>query len=165
MKPAPFRLHFPETIDDATALLADWGDDAKTIAGGQSLVPLLSMRLARVNHLVDINRVAALTEMSYSGDRVMVGAMVRQSDAERDSHLATSAPSVSRALPLIGHFQIRNRGTVGGSIAHADPASELPAVALAMETTMVVAGRAGSRIVERSGDDLRRTPRTDEQGG
>jgi carbon-monoxide dehydrogenase medium subunit len=151
VKPAPFRLHRPESVADVVALLAEHGDDAKPIAGGQSLVPLLALRLARFDHLVDLERVPGLADVRPADGGVEVGAMVRQADAERDPDLARLAPLVTRALPLIGHFQIRNRGTVGGSLAHADPASELPAVALALDADLTVAGPAGRRSVAADG--------------
>jgi carbon-monoxide dehydrogenase medium subunit len=147
MKPAAFRLHTPEAVADVVALLAEHGDEAKPIAGGQSLVPLLALRLARYDHLIDLERIDGLAGIEDTGDAVSVGAMVRQADAERDAAVARLAPLVTRALPLVGHFQIRNRGTVGGSLAHADPASELPAVALALDAQLDVVGSGGSRTV------------------
>jgi carbon-monoxide dehydrogenase medium subunit len=147
VKPAPFRLHRPESVADVVALLAEHGDEAKPLAGGQSLVPLLALRLARSEHLVDLERVAGLGGVEAAHDAVTVGAMVRQADAEHDGDVARLAPLVARALPFIGHFQIRNRGTVGGSLAHADPASELPAVALALDAELTVVGPAGARTV------------------
>lgn len=147
MKPAPFTYHAPESVADAVDLLAQHGDEAKPLAGGQSLVPLLSLRLARYGHLVDLNRVGELRSVARTNGAVTVGAMVRQAHAESDATIATGAPLLARALPLIGHFQIRNRGTVGGSLAHADPASELPAVALALGATFEVANRKAHRSV------------------
>ena len=147
MKPAPFELHRPETVDDVVALLAEHGDEAKPLAGGQSLVPLLALRLARYEHLIDLDRVAALSDVDDTGGALAVGAMVRQRVAERDAAVARLAPLVARALPFIGHFQIRNRGTVGGSIAHADPASELPAAALALGAELEAVGPSGTRTI------------------
>ena len=147
MKPAPFRLHRPTTVAEATAVFAEYGDDAKVLAGGQSLVPLLALRLTRFEHLVDLNGVAALRGIEREDGALRVGAMVRQAEAERSDDVATSAPLLHRALPHIGHFQIRNRGTVGGSTAHADPASELPAVASALDAEMEVTGPTGTRTV------------------
>jgi carbon-monoxide dehydrogenase medium subunit len=143
MKPAAFEYHAPESIADVSSLLAEYGDDAKVLAGGQSLVPLLAMRLTRFPHLVDLNRVDELRGIERVNGTLTIKAMTRQSVAEHDDTVAAGAPLVARALPYIGHFQIRNRGTVGGSIAHADPASELPAVALALDAELEVA-RAGS---------------------
>ena len=147
MKPAAFEYHAPESIADVAALLAEHGDDAKVLAGGQSLVPLLAMRLTRFPHIVDLNRVAELQGIERQNGSVTIRAMTRQSVAEHDAVVAAAAPLVAAALPKIGHFQIRNRGTVGGSIAHADPASELPAVALALDAELEVASTSGTRRV------------------
>lgn len=150
MKPAPFEYHRPASVSDAVALLGQHGDEAKILAGGQSLVPLLSLRLARFSHLVDVNEIGELSTLAADAEGVTLGTMVRQATAEHSSEVASTAPLVSRALPLIGHFQIRNRGTVGGSLAHADPASELPAVALALGATFEVASPRGTRRVDAS---------------
>jgi len=146
VKPAPFSYHAPATVADAVGLLAEHGDEAKVLAGGQSLVPLLALRLTRFAHLVDLNRVAELRGVARVDGHVEIGAMTRQADAERAADTA-SVPLLARAIPLIGHFQIRNRGTVGGSIAHADPASELPAVTLALDAELIVTGPGGVRTV------------------
>jgi carbon-monoxide dehydrogenase medium subunit len=143
MKPAAFEYHAPETVADVGSLLAEYGDDAKVLAGGQSLVPLLAMRLTRFPHIIDLNRVEELRGIDRQNGHLTIRAMTRQAAAEHDTTVAAAAPLVARALPMIGHFQIRNRGTVGGSIAHADSASELPAVALALDAELEVA-RAGS---------------------
>lgn len=147
MKPAPFTYHAPTSLSDAVALLTQHGDDAKVMAGGQSLVPLLSLRLAMISHIVDINNVPGLDTIEVKGDEVRISALVRQADAEHSEVIAQNTPLVAKALPNIGHFQIRNRGTVCGSIAHADPSSELPAVALTLDATMEVVGPNGSRDV------------------
>jgi carbon-monoxide dehydrogenase medium subunit len=147
VKPAPFDYHAPEAVADAVALLAEHGDDAKVLAGGQSLLPLLALRLTRFGHLVDVNRIADLHGIERVDGSVRIGAATPQATAERDAGLAAAVPLVARAIPYIGHFQIRNRGTVGGSLAHADPASELPAVALALDATFEVAGAGGAREV------------------
>jgi carbon-monoxide dehydrogenase medium subunit len=147
MKPAAFEYHAPESIADVTALLAEHGDDAKVLAGGQSLVPLLAMRLTRFPHLVDLNRVDELRGIERRNGTLTIKAMTRQAVAEHDGAVAEASPLLARALPYIGHFQIRNRGTVGGSIAHADPASELPAVALALDAEMEVAGNGSTRRI------------------
>ena len=118
MKPAPFCYHAPESLENAVALLAEHGDEAKPLAGGQSLVPMLSLRLASFEHLVDLNRVASLSSIARTNGSLRIGAMVRQATAEHSPEVAGAVPLLSRALPLIGHFQIRNRGTIGGSIAH-----------------------------------------------
>ncbi|MDO8365005.1 MAG: xanthine dehydrogenase family protein subunit M [Actinomycetota bacterium] len=150
MKPSPFTYHAPESIAEATALLAELGDDAKALAGGQSLVPMLSLRLAAFEHLVDLNRVAGLNAIERVNGHLRLGATVRQATAEHSAEVKSSVPLLARALPHIGHFQIRNRGTVGGSIAHADPASELPAVALALDAVIEAAGPGGTRRIAAS---------------
>ena len=146
MKPAPFEYHAPESVEDAVALLAQHGDEAKPLAGGQSLVPMLALRLTRFEHLVDLNRVDALTRIERSNGTLVVGAMTRQAALER-SDAADDVPLLGLAAPLIGHFQIRNRGTVGGSVAHADPAGELPAVALALDAELEVTSSSGGKRV------------------
>src|SRR6266550_3790729 len=121
MKPAPFDYFSPGTVDEALALLAEHGDEAKPLAGGQSLIPAMNFRLARPGVLVDLNGISALAS---------VRAMTRQRTVERSDVVARAAPLLAEAMPSIAHPQIRNRGTVGGSIAHADPSAELPAVML-----------------------------------
>jgi carbon-monoxide dehydrogenase medium subunit len=146
VKPAPFEYHAPDTIADVVALLAEHGDEIKPLAGGQSLVPMLALRLTRFEHLVDLNRVAELDGLQRDNGTLTVGATTRQATIER-SELAEVVPLLARAAPLIGHFQIRNRGTVGGSLAHADPAAELPAVALALDAQLQIATSAGRHTV------------------
>lgn len=143
MKPAPFDYYAPTTIDEVTSLLAELGDEAKVLAGGQSLVPMLNMRLARFEALIDVGRVGALRTVQPGSGVLTLGAMVRQCDVEESAEIGEAVPLLARATPLIGHFQIRSRGTVGGSIAHADPAAEYPAVALALDAELEVA-RKGS---------------------
>ena len=142
MKPAPFDYHAPTTVDEVVALLHERGDEAKVLAGGQSLIPMLNLRLARFATLVDIGRVASLRRLERVNGHVVVGSMVRQRELE-----ACDVALLAAATPLIGHFQIRNRGTLGGSIAHADPAAEYPAVALALDAELDIAGPAGARTV------------------
>ena len=146
MKPPSFDYAAPERLDEAIALLA--GElDAKVLAGGQSLVPLLSMRLVYPDLLVDLRRIAGLDTISESDDRLAIGAMVRQLDAETSDAVAAHCPLVVQALRHVAHPQIRARGTVGGSIAHADPAGELPAVAIALDASARVRGPGGERLV------------------
>jgi carbon-monoxide dehydrogenase medium subunit len=134
-------------VEEVVGLLAEFGEAAKVLAGGQSLVPLLALRLARVEHLIDINRIPGLAGISREDGWLAVGATTRQSVAERSADVAEAVPLLARALPHVGHFQIRNRGTVGGSTAHADPASELPAVAAALDAELLVVGPGGSRSI------------------
>ena len=147
LKPAPFEYHAPTTVDEAVALMRAHGDDAKPLAGGQSLVPLLALRLTRFEHLVDLNRIEGLQAIERRDGHLVVGAMTRQAAAGRSEAVTAAVPLLATAIPYIGHFQIRNRGTVGGSIAHADPASELPAVALALDAEMELDGGRGPRTV------------------
>ena len=150
MKPAPFAYHAPATVVDAAGLLRDLGDEAKVLAGGQSLVPMMALRLARFEHVVDLNPVAELRGIERANGTVRIRAMTRQAEVERDATVAGEVPLLARATPLIGHFQIRNRGTLGGSLAHADPAAEYPAVALALDADFEVANADGSRTVPAS---------------
>ncbi len=145
MKPAPFEYHAPETVDDVLGLLAEHGDEAKVLAGGQSLVPMLALRLTRFEHLVDLNRVPELAGFARDNGTLVVRAGTRQRVMERAPEIAAAVPLLAQATPLIGHFQIRNRGTVGGSLAHADPASEYPAVAVALGAELELAGPGGAR--------------------
>ena len=147
MKPAPFEYHAPETTADAANLLAELGDEAKVLAGGQSLVPMLALRLAVFEHLVDIGRIAELQGIERRDDALWVGAGTTQAGIETSAEVASAVPLLTKVTPLIGHFQIRNRGTVGGSIAHADPAAEYPAVALALDATVEVVSAKGGRAI------------------
>jgi carbon-monoxide dehydrogenase medium subunit len=150
VKPASFEYHAPNTVADAVALLTEHTDEVKPLAGGQSLVPMLALRLTRFEHLVDLNTVEGLAGVTRANGTLTVGAMTRQRVLERDDEVATAVPLLARAAPYIGHVQIRNRGTVGGSLAHADPASELPAVALTLDAELEVAGASGTRRVPAS---------------
>jgi len=146
MKPPPFEYVAPTSLDEAVAALAEHGDDAKVLAGGQSLIPLLSLRLARPTALIDLNGVAELSSISVNGT-ASIGAMTRHRAAERSAELARAVPLLAAAVPYIGHAAIRTRGTVGGSLAHADPAAELPAVAMALDATFEVASTRGTRTI------------------
>lgn len=148
MKPAPVRYSAPETIDEACHLAASYGDSCKVLAGGQSLGPLLNLRLAAPEVLVDLGRIPSLTaSMSYDGTSLTVPAMTRQHVAETSDLVRTHVPLLAQAAPYIAHRTIRNRGTVGGSIAHADPSAEIPAVAVATKARCTVVSATGSRIV------------------
>jgi 2-furoyl-CoA dehydrogenase FAD binding subunit len=146
MKAAPFAYVRPSSLPDAIAELASTGGGGKVIAGGQSLVPVLAMRLARPETLVDINSVADLDRIGSAGGYLEIGATVRQRRVERDPVSAT-VPLLGMALPWIGHRELRSRGTVCGSLAHADPAAELPAVACCLNAELIVTGTAGTRQV------------------
>jgi len=147
LKPAAFSYHSPASVDEALDVLAELGDDAKVLAGGQSLVPMLSMRLAVFAHLVDIGRVAGLSSLDVGDQHVTVGATTADSLIERDAELAVAVPLLVRVTPYIGHPAIRNRGTFGGSIAHADPAGEYPAVAVALDGVMRLRSTRAERTV------------------
>ena len=153
MKPAPFEYHRPATLDEALALLAARGGDAKPLAGGQSLIPAMNFRLARPAALIDLNRVAALAYLraaSRAAGGLAIGAMTRQREAERHPLVQRAAPLLAEALPFVAHPQIRNRGTVGGSLAHADPAAELPAVMVALDARLAARSHGGARSIRAS---------------
>ena len=146
MKPPPFEYHAPGTVEVACELLGSL-EDAKVLAGGQSLVPLLNFRLARPAHIVDINRVGGLDRIYERDGGVAVQALARQADVEDSDLVAHACPLLSDAVRLVAHRVIRNRGTVCGSIAHADPASEIPAVLLALGGNVVVRSSRGERTI------------------
>jgi aerobic carbon-monoxide dehydrogenase medium subunit len=148
MKPAPFEYLVPRSLDEAIAALASAGSDAKVLAGGQSLIPLLNFRLARPSLLVDLNHVDELAFITPAERGVAIGAMTRQARVERDKHLANTQPLLTEAIRWVGHAAIRSRGTVGGSLAHADPAAELPAVAVCLGARLKLVGPRGSRVVD-----------------
>jgi CO/xanthine dehydrogenase FAD-binding subunit len=147
VKPAPFEYHRPATVDEVTGLLAQHGYEAKLLAGGQSLVPAMNFRLAQPAVLIDLERVAGLAELGDGDGVLRMGAMTRQRACERSAAVARGAPLLVETLPFIAHPQIRNRGTVGGSIAHADPAAEIPAVMLALDARFHLRGPGGARVV------------------
>ena len=149
MKPPPFDYHVAESVDEAVALLGSYGEDAKVLAGGQSLVPLLALRLARPERLVDINRLEELGRVDSTGG-MYVGALVRHRAIAGSNTSASGNPLLSAAARYIGHAAIRNRGTVGGSISHADPAAELPAVLIALDGEVEVSSQRGARSIRAS---------------
>jgi aerobic carbon-monoxide dehydrogenase medium subunit len=151
VKPAPFEYHAPDTVADAARLLAELGDGAKVLAGGQSLIPMLALRLAVFEHVVDIGRIAELQGIERRDGTLWVGGGTTQALVGASATVASAVPLLTKATPFIGHFQIRNRGTLGGSIAHADPAAEYPAVALALDADMEVASSRGRRTVAARG--------------
>jgi aerobic carbon-monoxide dehydrogenase medium subunit len=147
VKPRPFVYHAPTSVPEAVELLAEHAADAKVLAGGQSLMPLLNFRMSAPEHLVDINRLPELSTVVREGGGWRIPALVRQRAAERSADLAAAFPLLPKALAQVAHPQIRNRGTVCGSVAHADPAAELPTVLTALGATMHVASARGERTV------------------
>ncbi len=147
MKPPPFAYARPATVDEACALLAEHGYDAKLLAGGQSLMATLNMRLSSPEILVDINRIDELAGISVAGGTLRIGAMTRHVDVETSPEVAEHAPLIAQAMPHIAHAAIRNRGTFGGSIAFADPAAELPACAVALGASFELRSTSGARTV------------------
>jgi 2-furoyl-CoA dehydrogenase FAD binding subunit len=147
MKPRPFDYLRPDTVEEAIALLAEYGEDACVLAGGQSLVPMLNLRLIEADALIDISQIAALDVISDHGDKIEIGAAVTQNKLLAWSQLAEKLPLVAAALPHVGHFQTRNKGTVCGSIAHADPSSELPLVLTLLGGEIVLKSKRGTRVL------------------
>ena len=147
MKPAPFEYHAPASVDEALALLTRYGGDAKLLAGGQSLVPLLNFRLVRPAALVDLNRVPALAGIREDDGHVVFGAMTRQRAIEFSPVVARRLPLLTEATRWVGHLPIRSRGTIGGSLAHADPSAEYPTVLTALDGEVSVRGPRGERVV------------------
>lgn len=147
MKPAPFEYHRAHNKEEALQLLSEYGDEAKLLAGGQSLVPLLNFRLARPAHLIDIGGITELSYVRYDGDLLRIGALTRQSVLQESQLFIDSCPLGAEAIPYIGHQAIRNRSTVGGSLAHADPAAEWPLVLSILRGNVVIANARGQRSV------------------
>ncbi len=147
MKPPPFRYHTPGSLSEALDLLGKSPGDTRLLAGGQSLVPLLNLRLAHPGTVVDINQVEGLSYIRDDGAWVCIGAMTRQREAEFSTVLAERCPLLAEALTHVGHPAIRNRGTIGGSLAHADPVAELPCVMTALDAALVAAGPEGERVI------------------
>ena len=147
MKPAPFAYHRPATLDEAFSLLERYGPDARLLAGGQSLVPALNMRLATPAALVDINRLPGLDTIGVAPEGLTIGALARQEAVLRSPLVARHAPLVAQAMPQVAHLALRTRGTVGGSLAQADPAAELPACAVALEAVLRVVRRGAAREI------------------
>lgn len=148
MKPPRFQYCAPQILDDALALLEQQGDEAKILAGGQSLVPLLNMRLAAPAYLIDINRLSELNYIQPEDEYLAIGATVRQSQVERSALVQERHPLFIEAIWHIGHMQIRNRGTVVGSIAHADPAAELPTLLACLDGSVLVQHSSGERLLK-----------------
>jgi aerobic carbon-monoxide dehydrogenase medium subunit len=147
MKAAPFAYHRPDTLDEAVHLLVEYGDGAKILAGGQSLVPMLAMRLAYCENLVDISRLDTLRSIDLLDGEVRIGATTSHALVGMDDEVADSVPLLTLVTPYIGHFQIRTRGTLGGAIAHADPAAEYAAVALTLDAQLEAVSPCGRRDI------------------
>src|SRR3989338_2725563 len=146
MKPAPFRYYRARSLQEAMDLLSGAAADGKLLAGGQSLIPLLNLRLARSEALVDLNAIPGLSYIRSEGTEIAIGAMTRHREMEFSAILAEELPLLAEAIPQIGYPAIRNRGTLGGSLAHADPAAELPCVLTALDAHLVAAGPDGERV-------------------
>ena len=147
MRPAPFRYFAPRSVDEALSLLSEHGDDARVLAGGQSLIPLMSLRMGRPEILIDLNRCDGLATIEQRDSQIVFGAMVRQVDAQKSLLTNRFCPLVSKAIMNAGPIAVRNRGTVGGTLAHADRSAELPGAAVVLEATMVIASAGGDREV------------------
>jgi len=148
VKPPPFAYAAPATLDEAVGLLTEHAEaEPRVLAGGQSLIPLMNFRLAKPGYLVDLRNVAGLSGIRREGDVLVIGAMTTLSQLERSPEVAVAAPLLAEAVGQVAHAPVRNRGTIGGSLAHADPAADLPAVALAAGAELVAAGPAGSRRI------------------
>ena len=150
MKPAPFKYVFATSLEHALTLKAEHGDEARFLAGGQSLIPTMNFRLARPSVLIDINGLKEMAGVDNADGDIRVGALTRYRDLERNSDFLKSCPLFAEALPHIAHPQIRNRGTIGGNLSHADPASELPALAVAMQARMRIKSSSAERDVPAS---------------
>jgi carbon-monoxide dehydrogenase medium subunit len=145
MKPSAFDYYAPETLEEALALMTEYGSDAKPLAGGQSLIPAMNFRVLQSALLVDLNRLSTLDGIRHADGELRIGAMTRQRRIERDPLVAQLAPLLHETMPHIAHPQIRNRGTLGGSLVHADPAAELPVIAIALNARLRVKSAAGER--------------------
>jgi carbon-monoxide dehydrogenase medium subunit len=146
VKPPPFAYHAPRTLAEATELLATL-ENAKLLAGGQSLMPMLNMRFVLPDHVIDLNRVGGLAHVEERDGRIAIGSMVRQRDLELSPRIAATLPMMAEALRHVGHVQTRNRGTIGGSLCHLDPAAELPAIAMAYDAEVTATSPRGARTV------------------
>jgi aerobic carbon-monoxide dehydrogenase medium subunit len=148
MYPAPFEYHAPATLSDALGLLERYGDEAKILAGSQSLIPLMKLRLATPGHLVDLRKVSGLAGITETDDELRMGAMTRYRDIETSKLVRAKFPAISEAAGQIGDAQVRNIGTIGGSLAHADPSADLPAVMVALDASVRIVSKEGERILK-----------------
>ncbi len=156
MIPPSFQYHAPNSIDDAVALLGQYGDDAKLLAGGHSLLPMMKLRFAEPEHLVDINNIESLRGIREANDEIIIGAMTTESALIASEILREKCPLLPLAAKLIADPQVRNRGTIGGDIAHGDPGNDHPALMIALDATFTLVGPGGSRTV--SAGDFFLTP-------
>ncbi len=147
MYPAPFEYHVPSTVAEAVSLLGRWQDDAKLIAGSQSLVPMMKLRLVQPKHVIDLRKVPGLSGVSESEGALVIGALTTHRDLETSEIVRSRVPIMSEAAAGIGDAQVRNMGTIGGSLAHADPAADWPAVAIALDASVRIAGPQGERTL------------------
>lgn len=147
MKPASFTYHRPRELNEALSLLDNYSDEAKVIAGGQSLVPMMNLRLVRPAHLVDINEIGSLSYIRKTEGKLQIGALTRQANLEQSAVLKASCPILSDAIHRVGHLATRQRGTIGGSIAHADPAAEMPTIAALFNANLTITSTERTRIV------------------
>lgn len=150
MKPGRFEYHAPATLDEALALAAQYGDDARVIAGGQSLVPMMNIRLARPDHVIDINNIDGLSYIHLADGGIRIGATTRHHQIEKSSELIRLCPPLPAAARNIGHYALRERGTIGGSLALADPAAEYPLMAMLLDADVVATSSAGERVIPAS---------------
>ena len=147
MKPPPFAYHDPSNLEEAVALLERYGDEAKVLAGGQSLMPLLNFRLSYPSALIDINRVSDLSYIKQEDGKICIGALTRQRTIEFSDLIQTQLPLLHEATILVGHLPIRTRATIGGSLAHADPAAEYPTAAIALDAELIIQGPNGQHVL------------------
>src|SRR5580704_1216727 len=148
MKLPPFEYACPTTVSEAVALLASRDGDAKALAGGQSLVPMMAFRIASPSLLVDLRKLPDLRRIEVARDGVRLGAMARWRDIEDDDRLDAAHPLLKAAIAHVAHYQVRNRGTVGGSLAHADPAAEMPGIAMTCDAEIAVVGKSGAHVIQ-----------------
>lgn len=147
MYPAPFEFHRAASVEDAIGLLQTYGDDAKLIAGGHSLLPVMKLRLAAPEHLIDISRIESLRGVTDAGDHLVIGALTTHQAIARDELIRAHLPVLAETADLVGDRQVRNRGTIGGALAHADAAADYPAAILALEAELVATGQNGTRTI------------------
>src|SRR5512133_448285 len=150
MKPAPFEYKIPRSLDEALEFLGQYSDEAKLLAGGQSLVPAMNFRIMQPSVLIDLNRVPELDGIRQNGQTLNIGAMTRERRLEFDPSIAQLTPLLAEAMPFVAHPQIRNRGTLGGSLANADPAAELPVIMLALGARFKIRSSADERWLDAS---------------